>query len=242
MASMDVDVFIPCFIDQLFPETAFNMIKVLESTGCNISYKKDQTCCGQLAFNSGYWDDAKEVGENFIKQYSGDRYIVIPSGSCCGFTRNYYGMLFENTVYHNRFKKIKPKIVEFTEFLTDVLNITHFNAKLEGKATYHDGCGSLRECDIKNAPRKLLENIKGLDLIKLKDAETCCGFGGSFSVKFEAISTAMGRNKAENIQSSEVDYVISGDLSCLMHIGGILKKQNSKVKTMHIADALASGW
>jgi len=242
MPSMKVDIFIPCFIDQLFPETAFNMIKVLESTGCQVDYKKEQTCCGQLAFNSGHWDDAKEVAEKFLKEYSGDRYIVIPSGSCCGFARNYYGTLFENTVHHNHFKQIKTKIYEFTEFLNDVLKITHFNAKLEGKATYHDGCGSLRECGIKEGPRQLLNNIKGLDLVEMKDVETCCGFGGSFSVKFESISTAMGRNKAENIENTEVDYVISGDLSCLMHIGGILNKQNSKVKAMHIADALASGW
>jgi L-lactate dehydrogenase complex protein LldE len=239
---MIVDIFVPCFIDQLYPETAFNMVKVLEGAGCKVNYIEQQTCCGQLAFNSGYWDDAKEVGEKFLKEFSGDRYIVVPSGSCCGFMRNYYGTLFENTVLHNHFKEVKTKLFEFTEFLSDVLNITNFNARLDGKATFHDGCGSLRECGIKLAPRRLLNNVKGLELIEMRDVETCCGFGGSFSIKFEPISTSMGRNKSENVIACDVDYLISGDLSCLMHIGGILKRNQSSIRPMHIADVLASGW
>ena len=239
---MVVDIFIPCFIDQLYPETAFNMVKVLEGVGCRVNYNTQQTCCGQPAFNSGHWADAKEVGEKFLKEFKGDKYIVVPSGSCCGFIRNYYGELFQNTVLHNQFKTTKTKLFEFTEFLVDVLKIDNLNAKLDAKAVYHDGCGSLRECNINRAPRKLLNNVKGLELIELEGPNDCCGFGGAFSVKYEAISVAMGKEKIEKILDSGADHLISGDMSCLMHLDGLLSKRGSKIKSLHIADVLAAGW
>ena len=237
---MTVDIFIPCFIDQFFPETGMNMVKVLKKAGCNVSYNPNQTCCGQPAFNSGYWQEAKEVGQKFIKDFSTGRYIVAPSGSCVGFVRNYYTELFENSSLHNPYKEIQGKLFEFTEFLTHVLKQTNFGATFPGKATYHDACGALRECKIKESPRALLKNVKGLELVEMNESETCCGFGGTFAVKFEPISIGMAEQKVDNAIASGAEYLISTDLSCLMHLDGYIKKYNKPIKIMHIADVLAS--
>ncbi len=192
---MNVQLFIPCFIDQLSPETAFNMVKVLEKAGCTVSYNESQTCCGQPAFNAGYWDEAKSVCSKFIKDFSGTDYIVGPSASCVGFVRNYYNKLFDNSSVHNEVKDLGKRIFEFSEFLVNVLNIENVGASLNCKATYHDSCAGLRECKIKKEPRKLLANVKGLELVEMNDVETCCGFGGTFAVKFEPISIGMGEQK-----------------------------------------------
>lgn len=239
---MNVQLFIPCFVDQLFPETAFNMVKVLEKLGCTVSYNTDQTCCGQPAFNAGYWDECRSVANKFVKDFTPYDYIVAPSGSCTGFVRNYYGKLFDNSAAHNEVKQLKRNLYEFTEFLTDVLNVTDLGATLNGVGTYHDACGALRECGIKAGPRKLLEKVKGLELREMTDCETCCGFGGTFAVKFEPISIGMGEQKVHNAVNSGADYLISTDLSCLMHLDGYIRKHGNNIKIMHIADVLASGW
>ncbi|PUZ23134.1 Fe-S oxidoreductase [Chitinophaga parva] len=239
---MNVQLFIPCFVDQLFPETAFNMVKVLEKLGCTVSYNTDQTCCGQPAFNAGYWDECRTVATKFVKDFTPYDYIVAPSGSCTGFVRNYYGKLFDNSAAHNEVKQLKRNLYEFTEFLTEVLNVTDLGATLNGVGTYHDACGALRECGIKEGPRKLLEKVKGLELREMTDCETCCGFGGTFAVKFEPISIGMGEQKVHNAVNSGADYLISTDLSCLMHLDGYIRKHGTNIKIMHIADVLASGW
>ena len=239
---MKVQLFIPCFVDQLYPQTAFNMVKVLEKACCDVEYNTNQTCCGQPAFNAGFWKDAKEVAAKFIKDFEGTDYIVAPSASCAGFVRNYYGGLFENSSLHNNVKNLSKRIFEFTEFLTDVLKIENFDATLYAKATYHDSCAALRECKIKEGPRKLLGKVKGLELIEMAETETCCGFGGSFAVKFEAISIAMADQKVNHALDTGAEYIISTDLSCLMHLDGYITKKKLPLKTMHIADVLASGW
>lgn len=239
---MKVDIFIPCFVDQLYPDTAFNMIKVLEKAGCSVNYNTDQTCCGQPAFNAGFWEDAKPVCTKFLKNFTNSNYIVAPSASCVGFVRNYYTKLFENSSLHHEVADITKKIFELSEFLVHVRKIENFGASLEGKATYHDSCAGLRECRIKEEPRKLLANVKGLELTELNDVETCCGFGGTFAVKFEAISVAMGEQKVENALATGADYLVSTDHSCLMHLQGYIKQKGYKIKTMHLADVLASGW
>jgi L-lactate dehydrogenase complex protein LldE len=239
---MNVQLFVPCFVDQLYPQTAFNTIKVLEKAGCSVSYNPSQTCCGQPAFNAGFWDDAREVCTKFLKDFSTTEYIVAPSASCAGFVRNYYTKLFADSPQLEEVKAIGEKIFEFTDFLVDVLGITNFNAKLEGKATYHDSCAGLRECKIKNEPRKLLSNVDGLELVELQDVETCCGFGGTFAVKYEPISIGMAEQKVENALATGADYLISTDLSCLMHLQGYIDNKKYSMKTMHIADVLASGW
>lgn len=238
---MTIQLFIPCFVDQLYPESAFNMVAVLEKAGCQVKYNPKQTCCGQPAFNAGFWDESRAVCTKFIKDFSGAEYIVAPSASCVGFVRNYYGKLFEGSAYQNDAKAISENIFEFTEFLVNKLGQTKFGAELEGKATYHDSCAGLRECKIKNEPRKLLQNVKGLELVEMEDVETCCGFGGTFSVKFDPISIAMAEQKVENALATGAQYLISTDLSCLMHLQGYIDNKKYDLRTMHIADVLATG-
>ncbi len=239
---MKVQLFIPCFVDQLYPQTAFNMVKVLEKATCEVSYNTNQTCCGQPAFNAGFWDEARTVCTKFLKDFEGADYIVAPSASCVGFVRNYYAKLFDNSSQHNQVKDITKRIYEFTEFLTDVVKIENFGAVLNTKATYHDSCAALRECKIKEGPRRLLSHVKGLELVEMKDVETCCGFGGTFAVKFDAISIGMADQKTRNAADTGAETIISTDLSCLMHIDGYIKGKDLPLKTMHIADVLASGW
>lgn len=239
---MQVQLFIPCFVDQLYPQTAFNMIKVLEKAGCEVNYNSNQTCCGQPAFNAGFWDDARDVCSKFLRDFNSGQVIVAPSASCVGFVKNYYSKLFDNSSLHNEVKSIGKNIFELSDFLVNKLGITNFGAKLNGKATYHDSCAGLRECGIKNEPRQLLSKVEGLELTELNDVETCCGFGGTFAVKFEPISVAMAEQKVENALATDAEYLISTDLSCLMHLQGYINNKNYKLKTMHLADVLVSGW
>jgi L-lactate dehydrogenase complex protein LldE len=238
---MLVDIFIPCFVDQLHPQTAVNMVKILEKMGCAVNYNPEQTCCGQPAFNAGYWDDCKEVGEKLIREFSEDRYIVSPSASCVGMIKNYYPEMFFNSVLHNEYKQIQKNIYEFTDFMVNVLKVTDVGAQMNGKATYHDSCSALRECNIKREPRMMLEKVKGLELIEMKDTEVCCGFGGSFSIKNEAIAVGMAEEKVNNALAVNAEYILSTDLSCLMHLQGYIDKNNKPIKAMHIIDVLAEG-
>ena len=239
---MNVQLFIPCFVDQLYPDTAFNMIKVLDKAGCTVSYNTNQTCCGQPAFNAGFWDEAKIVCSKFLKDFQGSDYIVAPSASCVGFLRNYYNRLFENSSLHHDVADIGKRTFEFSEFMINILKVENTGAVLNGKATYHDSCAALRECKIKTEPRKLLAQVKGLEITEMNDVETCCGFGGTFAVKFEAISIAMGEQKVENALATGAQYLISTDHSCLMHLQGYIKHKGYNLKTMHLADVLANGW
>ncbi|MBS1566641.1 MAG: (Fe-S)-binding protein [Bacteroidetes bacterium] len=238
---MNVQLFIPCFVDQLYPQTAFNMVKVLEKAGCTVQYNADQTCCGQPAFNAGFWDDARQVCTKFLKDFSGSDYVVAPSASCVGFVRNYYAKLFDNSSHHNEVKDLQKRTFELSEFLVNVLQVDDFGASLPGKATYHDSCAGLRECKIKQEPRRLLGKVKGLQLVEMNDVETCCGFGGTFAVKFESISTAMADQKVNNALATGAQYIISTDLSCLMHIDGYIRYKNAPLKALHLADVLAGG-
>ena len=239
---MNVHVFIPCFVDQLYPTAGFNTIKVLEKAGCNVIYNPDQTCCGQPAFNAGYWGESREVCNKFINDFSGAEHIVVPSASCTGFIKNYYYKIYDNASNQKDTKGLQEKVYELSDFLVNVLKIDDLGAQFDGVATYHDSCAALRECKIKSEPRKLLEKVKGLKLIELQEIETCCGFGGTFAVKFEGISVAMGEQKVQNIVNTKADYLISTDLSCLMHIGGVMEKKALSVKSLHLADVLASGY
>ncbi len=239
---MTVELFIPCFIDQLYPETAYNTVKVLEKAGCKVKYNAEQTCCGQPAFNAGYWDEAKAIGYKFLEDFSDNVVIVSPSASCTGMVKNYYNDLFTNTAVHNKCRSIQSHIIELSDFLVNVLNKDYFGAELEGKAVYHDSCAGLRECKIKAEPRALLEKVHGLELLEMPDTETCCGFGGTFAVKFEGISSAMAQQKVNNAVAVGAEYIISTDTSCLMHLQAYIDKENLKIKTMHLADVLAHGW
>ena len=239
---INVQLFIPCFVDQLYPETGFNMVKVLEKAGCSVQYNGNQTCCGQPAFNAGFWEEAKSVCTKFVKDFSGTDYVVAPSASCVGFVRNYYSKLFDNSSMHNEVKELGKRTFEFSEFMVKVLGVDNVGASLPGKATYHDSCAGLRECRIKQEPRQLLSNVAGLELTEMNDVETCCGFGGTFAVKFEPISIAMGEQKVENAMATGAQYLISTDHSCLMHLAGYIHQKGYSLKTLHLADVLASGW
>jgi L-lactate dehydrogenase complex protein LldE len=240
---MNVQLFVPCFVDQLYPPTAFNMIKVLEKLGCTVNYNANQTCCGQPAFNAGFQDECKDVASKFLKDFNGTDFIVAPSASCAGFVRNYYSKMFDNSSVHNEVKDLQKRMYEFSEFVTDVLKVEEVKgASLHGKATYHDSCAALRECKIKEGPRTLLNNVEGLELVEMNDVETCCGFGGTFAVKFEPISIAMADQKVNNALATGAQYIISTDLSCLMHLDGYIKQKGHNLRTLHIADVLANGW
>ena len=239
---MKIELFVPCFIDQLFPDTAFNTVKVLEKAGCTVEYNPNQTCCGQPAFNAGFWDEAKETGSKFLNDFSEDKYIVSPSASCTGMVKNYYNDLFTNTAVHNKCRNIQSNIHELSDFLVNVINRDYFGAEFEGRAVYHDSCSGLRECKIKEEPRQLLSKVLGLDLVELKGNNTCCGFGGTFAVKFDAISSAMAQQKVENALAVDAEYIISTDASCLLQLQSYIDKNNLPIKTIHLADVLASGW
>jgi L-lactate dehydrogenase complex protein LldE len=218
------------------------MVKVLKHAGCSVEYIPSQTCCGQPAFNAGFREEAKSVGEKFLKDFKGLDYIVSPSASCTGYIRNYFPKLFDNSSNHHDATDVSSRIYEFSEFMVKVLKMEDFGATFPGKATYHDSCAGLRECRIKNEPRKLLSYVRGLEIIEMNDVETCCGFGGTFAIKFEPISIAMAEQKAENALATGAEFIISTDLSCLMHLDGFIKEKGYPLKTFHIADILASGW
>jgi L-lactate dehydrogenase complex protein LldE len=236
-----VQIFIPCFVDQLYPETGLNMVRILERLGCIVHYNPKQTCCGQPAFNAGYKDDAKKVAIKFLDDFNEDYYIVAPSGSCTGYVRNSFDEMFADSSEAQRSKKVKSYIYEFTEFLTDILKVDNLGAVFNAKATYHDACGALRECGIKAGPRKLLEHVQGLELFEMKECETCCGFGGTFAIKYETISVAMAQTKVQSALATGAEYIISTDVSCMMHLQGYIDKQGLPIQTIHIADVLAKG-
>jgi L-lactate dehydrogenase complex protein LldE len=239
---MDVQLFVPCFMDQLYPETAFNTIKVLEKAGCRVRYNENQTCCGQPAFNAGFRDEARAVCAKFLKDFSGNEIIVTPSASCAGFIRNYYSLLFENSATNSDLKYLKQQVFELSDFLVNKIKVTEFGASLNAKAVYHDSCAGLRECGIKQEPRILLAGVSGLELVEMKDVETCCGFGGTFAVKFEPISVAMGEQKAQHAADTGAEYLISTDMSCLMHLQGVIDNKGLPMKSLHLADVLAVGY
>ena len=239
---MKVQIFIPCFIDQLYPQVAFNTVKILEKAGCTVAYNTQQTCCGQPAFNAGFWGESKDVCTKFVQDFDGADYIVSPSASCAGFIRNNYGKLFENNAFQSPAKKVSSQIFELSEFLVQILNVTDLGASFIGKATFHDSCAGLRECNIKAEPRALLSQVEGLELVEMNDNETCCGFGGSFAVKYDTISVAMADQKIDNAIATEAEYIISTDMSCLMHIDGRINYNGQQIKVIHLADILASGY
>lgn len=239
---MLVDIFIPCFVDQVYPNTGMNMVRILEKLDIAVNYNPNQTCCGQMAFNSGFWDEAKKMGEKFLKDFPQDRKIVGPSASCIGFIRNYYGWLFHNTANHLEYKQITRNVFEFTDFLVNEIKVENVGAQFPHVVTYHDSCAALREYRLTDEPRRLLAQVAGLTLREMKDHDVCCGFGGTFSVKFEPVSVAMVRQKVKNALDTGAEYIVSTDSSCLINMQSYIDKNNLPVKTIHIIDLLATGW
>lgn len=234
---MRVSLFVTCVVDQVFPNVGMAMTEVLERVGCEVEFRDAQTCCAQPAFNSGYRDEARSVAEHFLKTFEGAEYIVVPSGSCCSMIGHHYAELLPGD---KRVHDLEPRVFEFSQFLTNVLRVDDVGARFNGLVTYHDSCHALRELKIKDGPRRLLGNVRGLRLIEMDTAEECCGFGGTFSVKFPEISGGMARTKIESIQRTGAKTVVSIDSSCLMQIQGALSRAGSSIKTMHLAEVLAS--
>jgi L-lactate dehydrogenase complex protein LldE len=222
------------------PDIAFSMIKVLEKAGCQVNYNLEQTCCGQPAYNAGYWNEAREVGEKFLREIS-NNYLVSPSASCVGMMRNSYDSLFQNSSFHNKYKQLQKKAFEFSEFMVDVLKVTNIGARFFARVTYHDACSALRECHIKNQPRVLLNEVEGLQLIEMHDCESCCGFGGTFAVKNEAISVAMAEKIIDHAIQTGAEYIVSTDYSCLFQLDSVIKQKGLTIKTLHLAEVLAMG-
>lgn len=238
---MKVEAFIPCFIDQFYPETAENFIALLEKAGCEVNYNPEQTCCGQPAFNSGYWKEARKVADTFLELYGSSDCIVTPSASCSGFVKNYYKMLFEEQPdKKDPVERVSESIVEFSDFLVNHLGVKDFGASFKHKVTFHDSCAGLREYGIKDEPRELLANVHGLDLIEMEDLETCCGFGGTFAAKFHNISTAMTEQKVEKALKTGAEYIVSTEASCLMSMDGYIRKQGLPIGVVHLVDVLSN--
>lgn len=217
-----------------------SIVRILEKLGHEVDYPEGQTCCGQPPFNSGYWEESKGAACHTMKQFRDAEVVVSASGSCGAMLKVFYNELFAGTPHAEEAARLAPKVFEFSSFLVNQLGVTDLGARFDGKVTFHDGCHGLREMGIKKEPRILLQHVRGLELIEMKEAETCCGFGGTFSIKYPEISTAMGEVKCASILETGADYVISNDNSCLMQISGILGKMQKPVRCLHLAEVLAN--
>jgi L-lactate dehydrogenase complex protein LldE len=239
--SKQISLFVTCIVDQLFPNVGMSVASVLERLGYTVAFPPAQTCCGQPAFNSGFRDDARSVARHFLNVFRDSEYIVVPSGSCTSMISHHYAELFAGEP--KRLEEIhgmKKKVWEFSRFLTEVAAVEDVGARLESVVTYHDSCHALRELRIKDGPRRLLSRVKGLELREMDTAEECCGFGGTFSVKFPEVSGGMARTKIESIKRTGASVVVSIDSSCLMQLHGAIRREGLPVTTMHLAEVLAS--
>jgi L-lactate dehydrogenase complex protein LldE len=235
---MTITLFIPCFVDTFYPQVGVSMVKILERLGHVVEVPEELTCCGQPGFNSGCWMEARLVAEKVLLRLREAEVVVIASGSCGAMIKNYYPKLFAGTPHEALACSLSERCFEFSEFLVDRLGVTDVGARFQARVTFHDGCHSLREMNIREAPRRLLAQVKGIELIEMKQV-VCCGFGGTFSAKFPAISTAMGEVKCAAVQETGADYIVSNDSSCLMHIQGLIDRQGKKIRSLHLAEILA---
>jgi len=236
-----VSLFVTCMVDQLFPKVGMAMATVLERLGYDLDFPEDQTCCGQPAFNSGYRAEARIVARHFLKTFEASEVIVVPSGSCTSMITHHFAELFQKDPETlARVHALEKRVWEFATFLTEVAGVEDVGARLEEVVTFHDGCHALRELGVKSAPRRLLRQVRGLELREMEPAEECCGFGGTFSVKFDELSGAMVRDKIAAIQKTGARTVVSLDSSCLMQIQGAMSRAGLDIRTMHLAEVLAS--
>ena len=238
-----VQLFVTCLVDNFFPDVGFAVVDILEELGLTVEFPQAQTCCGQPAFNAGFWDDARAMARHTIDVLAqSEAPIVIPSGSCADMIIHHYAeILAGDPIYGPRAKAVAERTYEFTQFLVDVLGVADLKAESGGCLTYHASCHGLRGLGIKEQPQKLLANITGAEQKELPGAEECCGFGGLFAVKMSSISGAIMNQKLDNIQSTGADTVVGTDVSCLMHIAGGLQRRGSQVRVKHLAEVLASG-
>ncbi len=239
---MRVALFPTCLVDQMWPSVGVSAVRVLRNVGCEVVYDPDVTCCGQPAFNTGYAAEARRVAEGTVDRLLAlePDAVITPSGSCCAMFHHLPGLWPEDDPRHRAATRLAGLMREFATFLVHDLQVTDVGARRDGKVTWHDACHGLRELGIKDEPRRLIEAVDGTELVEMPGAESCCGFGGTFSVKHADISVAILDEKLRALESLGVDTVVSGDVSCLMQIGGRLQRTGSKVGVLHLAELLAS--
>jgi L-lactate dehydrogenase complex protein LldE len=241
LSSVRVALFVPCYVDLINPEVGVSVVRVLRRLGVEVVYPEGQTCCGQPAFNSGFFDEARGVARHFLDVFERERwdYVVCPSGSCTTMVAHYYPFIFkEQPEVRERSEVVGHRVKEFSDFLVNVLGTKDLGARYEGKAVFHTGCHQRRELGKLEEPRGLLSNVEGLELLGWRNEELCCGFGGTFSVKMPDVSVAMADEKIRALEESGADTLISGDSSCLMHLKGRLRRTNHDTRVYHLAQIL----
>jgi L-lactate dehydrogenase complex protein LldE len=235
-----VALFVTCLVDLYRPTVGFAAIKLLEDAGCRVEVPEAQTCCGQPAYNTGDRATARDLARNVIDTFLSYDYVVAPSGSCGGMIAHHYAGLFDDDPqYRGKAEALAAKTHELVSFLTDVMGVQGVTARYDGVVTYHDSCSGLRELGIKAQPRKLLGSVDGVVLQELPDAEVCCGFGGTFCVKYPDISVRMVGDKAKRVRETGADTLLAGDMGCLLNMAGKLKRDGAPVKVRHVAEVLA---
>ena len=235
-----VGLFVTCLIDLFRPSAAFAAVRLLERAGCRVEVPAAQTCCGQPAYNSGARADAAAIGRQVITAFEGFDYVVVPSGSCGGMIRVHYPRLFaEDPAWAPRARHLADRTHELLSFLVDIRGVTAVDAAYDGTVAYHDSCSGLRELGVRDQPRALLQSVAGLRLKELEDRDVCCGFGGTFCIKYPEISNKMVADKAADIVNTGADMVLAGDLGCLLNIAGKLSRSGASVRARHVAEVLA---
>lgn len=235
-----VGLFVTCLVDIFRPTVGFAAVELLERAGCTVEVPRAQTCCGQPAYNSGDRADTVDLAKGVIEAFETFDYVVAPSGSCAGMIKEHYvELLKDDADWGPRAHRLKHRTWELVSFLVDVMGIDRVDARYKGTVTYHDGCSGLRELGVKHQPRKLLTSVGGLKLKELPGAEVCCGFGGTFCVKYPEISNRMVEEKAADVKKTGADTLLAGDMGCLLNMAGKLKRQGSDVKVRHVAEVLA---
>jgi L-lactate dehydrogenase complex protein LldE len=241
MPKGNVSLFVTCIADQLFPNVGLATADVLERIGYTVDFPEAQTCCGQPAFNSGHHEPTRGVAEHFLKVFRDADYVVVPSGSCASMISHHFEDIFQkDPALLEETHRMAPRVWEFSKFLLEVAQVDDVGARFDGVVTFHDSCHALRELGVKNGPRQLLSKVKGLTLREMDIAEECCGFGGTFSVKFPDISGGMARTKIDSIQRTKADAVVGLDASCLMQLQGVMHRAGLAVRTLHLAEVLAA--
>ncbi len=234
-----VGLFATCLVDLFRPQVGFAAIKLIEASGCRVEVPENQTCCGQPAYNSGDRGDAAAIAQQVIATFEDYDYVVVPSGSCAAMIARHYPELFDDADWARRATALSAKTFELTAFLYDVMGLRDVEAAFAGNVTYHDACSGLRELNVRDQPRELLKSVDGLAFTELKDADVCCGFGGTFCVKYPEISNAIVTKKTAAIAGSEADTLVAGDLGCLMNMAGKLQREGKHVHARHVAEVLA---
>ena len=238
-APIQASLFVTCIIDQLYPQVGVSVVRVLRRLGVSLDFPETQTCCGQPLYNSGFTRPARRLAARFLRAFAPCQYIIVPSGSCAAMLRVFYADLFaDDPELSAQAQQLAGRVYEFSEFLVKILGVTDLGAAYPATAAYHSGCHLLRELEVKDEPVRLLENVSDLNLVPLPQADTCCGFGGTFAVKYPHISQAMLADKLAAVHETGADTLISCDLGCLLHLGGGLSRQGSPIAVRHIAQVL----